>query len=236
MWTCVPEPKRAESACLGRPTHSQAENHGQCKLTACRYEKVDIFEAGYVENSRDFDVAVVTLREAIGLRTGWLGAKALPPEEVCSSAPSTLPSLLAVGYPVEPTHSNLQYSDTCNLQVRSWGPAAAVLLHMPGGGRALERPADGAVAVLTQVADSCKHVASAHKCDTKVGNSGSPLVQYVDGPVKDWHIRAIHFAAMQDAAYNLAIPIDDQMLSWLECYKQNRTDCAASTWLAPVWR
>jgi V8-like Glu-specific endopeptidase len=72
-------------------------------------------------------------------------------------------------------------------------------------------------------------------CDTKVGNSGSPLVQHVDGPVEDWHIRGVHFAAMKDGEYNLAIPIDDQMLSWMECYKQNRTDCAASTWLAPVW-
>jgi hypothetical protein len=84
----------------------------------CRYERVDVFESGYGQNYRDFDLAVVTLQEPVGLRAGWLGAKALPPPEVCSSASSTLPSLLAVGYPVEPAHSSFQYSDTCDLQVR----------------------------------------------------------------------------------------------------------------------
>ena len=84
-----------------------------------------------------------------------------------------------------------------------------------------------------QVRNGCKHDASAHTCDTKVGNSGSPLFQ-ADGINRSkWLIRAVHFAGLKDSAYNLAIPIDDTIFQWIDCYRAGNTACLAND-LMPV--
>lgn len=44
-----------------------------------------------------------------------------------------------------------------------------------------------------------------------------------------WLIRAVHFAGLKDAAYNLAIPIDDTIFQWIDCYRQaGNTACLAN--------
>jgi hypothetical protein len=84
-----------------------------------RYAFVDVYTTAYVADYRNFDLAVVTLQEPIGLKAGWMGVRALPPTGTCDRAEVTLPSLQVVGYPVEADAANYPYTDTCDLQVRS---------------------------------------------------------------------------------------------------------------------
>lgn len=59
----------------------------------------------------------MTLAEPVGLQTGWMGVKALPPAGACTSGPVVLEDLHTVGYPVEPTASSTAYQDVCDLNV-----------------------------------------------------------------------------------------------------------------------
>lgn len=72
------------------------------------------------------------------------------------------------------------------------------------------------------------HEASSHTCDTKVGNSGSPLFEADDSDRSKWLIRAVHFAGLRDSTYNLAIPIDDNLFQWINCYETGQSACAAN--------
>lgn len=80
-----------------------------------------------------------------------------------------------------------------------------------------------------QVRNGCDHDASSHKCDTKVGNSGSPLFEASDVNRTKWLVRAVHFAGLRNSQYNLAIPIDDALFRWMECYRTGQAECAASS-------
>lgn len=85
-----------------------------------------------------------------------------------------------------------------------------------------------------QVTDGCSHMASQHTCDTRVGNSGSPLFEVNGSERSKWLVRAVHFAGLQDASYNLAIPIDDNLFQWMECYRSAEPSCAPSDFLVPL--
>eukprot|EP00892_Ulva_mutabilis_P000239 jgi/Ulvmu1/10215/UM060_0015.1 len=163
-----------------------------------KYAFYDIYTAAYEADFKNWDVAIVTLQEPVGLQAGWMGVKALPPAGTCSSRSVLLPNLHAVGYPVEESVSDHAFGDACDLYVRN----------------------------------GCDHSASSHKCDTKVGNSGSPLFEASDVNRTKWLIRAVHFAGLRNSEYNLAIPIDDMLFKWMECYRTGQPECAANVMLA----
>lgn len=75
--------------------------------------------AGYSSDFKNWDLAIITLDEPIGLETGYMGVKSLPPEGACSASALTLAQLHVVGYPVEEEASSIAYEDTCDLNVRS---------------------------------------------------------------------------------------------------------------------
>lgn len=87
------------------------------QLTICRYAFYDVYTEAYVADFKNWDVAIVTLQEPVGLQAGWMGIKALPPAGACSSDAVLLPSLHAVGYPVEENVSDRAYTDICDLYV-----------------------------------------------------------------------------------------------------------------------
>jgi hypothetical protein len=84
---------------------------------------------------------------------------------------------------------------------------------------------------LLQIADACSHVASVHTCDTMIGNSGSPLFETIAGNRSEWLVRAVHFAGLQDSSHNLAIPIDDDLFQWIDCYRRKQPSCAPATFM-----
>jgi hypothetical protein len=71
----------------------------------------------YVSDFKNWDLAIVTLKEPVGLKAGWMGIKALPPRGFCFPGATTLPNLQAVGYPVENASSSYQYVSSCSLEV-----------------------------------------------------------------------------------------------------------------------
>jgi hypothetical protein len=84
----------------------------------CRYQFYDIYMAGYSSDFKNWDLAIITLEDPIGVETGWMGVKSLPPEGACAESALTLAKLHTVGYPVEEKASNIAYEDTCDLNVR----------------------------------------------------------------------------------------------------------------------
>ena len=90
--------------------------HGRRRT--CRYMFYDIYIAEYLSDFRNWDLAIITLEEPVGLKTGWMGIKALPPPGACIPGSSVLKQLVTVGYPVEVESASEQYTSTCDLQVR----------------------------------------------------------------------------------------------------------------------
>ena len=88
--------------------------------------------------------------------------------------------------------------------------------------------------VCTQVPNGCRHMAGTHTCDTRVGNSGSPLFQPTGSSKDDWVVRALHFAGLLDRKYNLAIPIDDELFQWLDCYRLGNPVCLPASYMLPL--
>lgn len=84
---------------------------------------------------------------------------------------------------------------------------------------------------MMQAPNGCRHRASTHTCDTRIGNSGSPLFQPGGMSKNDWVVRALHFAGLLDGRYNLAIPIDDELFQWLNCYRLAETSCLPAMYL-----
>jgi len=106
--------------------------------------------SAYESDSRDWDIAVITLAQPVGLYTGWMGIKSLPPAGLCSDAPFVLPGMEVVGYPVNAAGAHTQMASFCDLKVRRLcaQPAAASAIHSelmpplprpPGGQRVLSR-------------------------------------------------------------------------------------------------
>lgn len=90
---------------------------GHLQLKFCRYAFYDVYTEAYVADFKNWDVAIVTLQEPVGLHAGWMGIKALPPAGACSADGVLLPSLHTVGYPVEDNVSDHAYADVCDLYV-----------------------------------------------------------------------------------------------------------------------
>lgn len=76
----------------------------------------------YVSDFKNWDLAIITLEEPVGLKAGWMGIKALPPKGACTPGALSLPRLHSVGYPVESVSSAFQYTSTCSLEVRPQPP------------------------------------------------------------------------------------------------------------------
>ena len=91
-------------------------NH-RLRLKMCRYAFYDVYTEAYLADFKNWDVAIITLQEPVGLQAGWMGIKALPPAGACSSEAVLLPSLHAVGYPVENKVSDHAFADVCDLYV-----------------------------------------------------------------------------------------------------------------------
>ena len=84
----------------------------------CSYDFYDIYMSQYVSDFKNWDLAIITLKEPVGLKAGWMGIKALPPKGACTPGSTSLPRLHSVGYPVESVSSAFQYTSTCSLEVR----------------------------------------------------------------------------------------------------------------------
>lgn len=218
-------PRHRWHAVVHVPGVSQFSVRRVLGILFCRYAFYDIHTVAYEADFKNWDVAIITLQEPVGLQAGWMGVKALPALGTCSSQPVLLPSLHAVGYPVEEKVSDHAYADVCDLYVRPH-------VHL----NSASDPQNTAKKILTQgdvqVRNGCDHTASSHKCDTKVGNSGSPLFEASDVNRTKWLVRAVHFAGLRNSQYNLAIPIDDTIFRWMECYRTGQTDCAATSVLS----
>ena len=72
----------------------------------------------YVADFKNWDMAVVTLKQPIGLTAGWMGIKALPPPGACTPGWIELPNIRSVGYPVEVNATSYQWTSGCTLRVR----------------------------------------------------------------------------------------------------------------------
>ena len=86
-------------------------------MHTCRYAFFDVFVREYTNDFKDWDMAVITLQQPIGLNTGWMGIKALPPHGACDPGPVDIAPIHTVGYPVEPSTTAYQYISACTLQV-----------------------------------------------------------------------------------------------------------------------
>lgn len=64
-----------------------------------------------------------------------------------------------------------------------------------------------------------------------MGNSGSPLFEAGSERRSQWLVRAVHFAGLRDASYNLAIPIDDDLFQWIDCYRRKQPSCTSASLL-----
>jgi V8-like Glu-specific endopeptidase len=84
------------------------------------------------------------------------------------------------------------------------------------------------------VTDGCSHYASSHTCDTRIGNSGSPLFEVNERSRDQWVIRAVHFAGLTDERYNLATPIDDKLFQWIDCHRTGKPVCSPAAFMTPL--
>ena len=90
---------------------------GKTVCFCCSYDFCDLFISKYEEGATEWDLAIITLTEPIGLTTGWMGVKALPPVGICSPEPFTLAGMEVVGYPVQDDSRRSQWASFCELKV-----------------------------------------------------------------------------------------------------------------------
>jgi hypothetical protein len=86
-------------------------------FVAFRYEYYDIYMSEYLSDFKNWDLAIITLQQPVGLAAGWMGVKAFAPKGACSAGALTLSNIHVVGYPVETSTSSYQYTSSCSLQV-----------------------------------------------------------------------------------------------------------------------
>ena len=90
----------------------------QILACVCRYDFFDIYMSEYVADYQNWDMAVVTLKQPVGLTAGWMGIKALPPPGACTADWIEMSQIRTVGYPVEKNSTSYQWVSGCKLQVR----------------------------------------------------------------------------------------------------------------------